>query len=318
MSDLFNENSAALDALQELAVNARPEEWEALRSYLGKTEKRPDEAEINLACIAVESIARYAFIKRPASDSVLYLLRYALAERYIGYNAAVPDTACWFPLECSFAADVKTHLNAWERKSHFDDCRKEQIRDAVNDRIHALIHYDGIGKIVGKARDGSAAEKEDAGRHISGLFGNAIKWSFISDIRASKRYKVFSLDEPRDDDSVHNRAFMPADRHAPNAERAIIAKELCQKLQHALIPLDEKYKSVLNLYFSLNADNHPATYSQISESLNLPMGTVKSRVERGLQQLSNRQPGLIKDIQQLTSDERLVRMLAKSQGELAR
>ena len=98
----------------------------------------------------------------------------------------------------------------------------------------------------------------------------------IDFLRAQKRRKVVSLTMLRDDED--SQWDLPDDDPLP--EQQMIAAEEREALSRAFAALDPEFRQVLTLRIV-----NGCSYQQIGEILDLPEGTVKSRLSRAREQL---------------------------------
>ena len=96
-------------------------------------------------------------------------------------------------------------------------------------------------------------------------------------LRRRKR-QVLSSDAPVSWE--HETAPREAADNAPNPEDLLAAAELRQEIQSALNELESYHRLALLL-----RDVQGLSYEEISDILDLPLGTVKSRINRGRKQL---------------------------------
>lgn len=75
-----------------------------------------------------------------------------------------------------------------------------------------------------------------------------------------------------------NQTFPDIDTHSP--ETPLIASELSERVREGLKTLPEDMRTVLELAFF-----HSLTQNEISEYLNQPLGTVKSRIRRAMERV---------------------------------
>lgn len=97
------------------------------------------------------------------------------------------------------------------------------------------------------------------------------------------RFKIFSLSDAYDDD---DKDFdIPDEAYSPETE--VNSKILDKHIQKALLKISENYRKLVIL-----RDIDDFSYEEICEITGLPMGTVKSRINRGREKLQV----LLKDI----------------------
>lgn len=97
--------------------------------------------------------------------------------------------------------------------------------------------------------------------------------------RAYGRHEGF--DAPRDDDELPTRQI--ADEDAPGADWGVHRREAGAVVQAALAELDDEHRQVLIL-----RDVEDLAYEEIADILDLPRGTVKSRIHRARAELAGR------------------------------
>lgn len=97
------------------------------------------------------------------------------------------------------------------------------------------------------------------------------------------RFKIFSLSDIYDDEEKD--FDIPDDAYSPEIE--VNSKIQDKYIQKALLKISENYRKLIIL-----RDVEDFSYEEISEMTGLPMGTVKSRINRGREKLQV----LLKDI----------------------
>ncbi len=98
--------------------------------------------------------------------------------------------------------------------------------------------------------------------------------------RGYGRHEV--IDAPRgDDDELPGRQV--ADEADPGSDRGVHQREAGSLVQAALAELDDEHRQVLIL-----RDVEDLAYEEIADILDLPRGTVKSRIHRARAELANR------------------------------
>ena len=97
----------------------------------------------------------------------------------------------------------------------------------------------------------------------------------ISELRTRKRRKLFSLPTFFSDKDSEEIEVEIEDKRQQLAEDAMIADERREAVAKAIASLPEKYRAALVL-----CDMEEKSYEEISEVLELPVGTVKSRINR--------------------------------------
>jgi RNA polymerase sigma-70 factor, ECF subfamily len=99
----------------------------------------------------------------------------------------------------------------------------------------------------------------------------------------AQKYKTFSISNAYDDE---DKDFdIPDDAYTPDVDAN--SKFLSQHIQKALSQINENYRELVIL-----RDIEDLSYEEIVEMTGLPMGTVKSRINRGREKLQE----LLKDI----------------------
>jgi RNA polymerase sigma-70 factor, ECF subfamily len=94
---------------------------------------------------------------------------------------------------------------------------------------------------------------------------------------ARRRKPAVSLDEVSQDG--RRRVAEPV-AELPTVSAGLERAELARRIAAALERLDERYREVVVL-----ADMHDASYEEIAETLEIPVGTVRSRLHRGRTEL---------------------------------
>lgn len=102
----------------------------------------------------------------------------------------------------------------------------------------------------------------------------------ISHLRKRRIRRMVSLDQPSQtdpaqDDQASALRHQLADAREPGPDQRVQEMEMMQRLQEALANLDDDFRAVLVL-----RDIEQLDYAQISQTLDIPVGTVKSRLFR--------------------------------------
>lgn len=106
---------------------------------------------------------------------------------------------------------------------------------------------------------------------------NRLRWS-----RRRFRHRTFSIDEePPDTEQGTGTAFQLRDE-GPTPEAALALAEQNEAIRQGLAKLTRKYRSIIVL-----RDIQGFTYEEISEILEVSIGTVKSRLARARKELKN-------------------------------
>ncbi len=93
-----------------------------------------------------------------------------------------------------------------------------------------------------------------------------------------KRLKTFSLDKPIDARDGEIRRELPDVTYQP--ENTLLSKEKTQLIEQAIQNLPEKYRISIILRHT-----EEKSYEEISQILNIPLGTVKARIFRAREML---------------------------------
>jgi len=109
---------------------------------------------------------------------------------------------------------------------------------------------------------------------FSTWFYRIVKNKCIDEIRKVKKVKTFSLDKEFQTDDGSYSVEIPDNKYLP--DKLYEVKEKKELIQAALKRVPEKYRTVLVL-----RDIQGFAYEEISEITNNPLGTVKSRINRG-------------------------------------
>lgn len=96
----------------------------------------------------------------------------------------------------------------------------------------------------------------------------------IDAIRKQKKVKTYSIDKPIETSEGSFTRELCDEKNKP--EDIYERKETKEKVQEAIKKLPEQYRIVIIL-----RDIQSFTYEEISESIDCPLGTVKSRINRG-------------------------------------
>jgi RNA polymerase sigma-70 factor (ECF subfamily) len=137
---------------------------------------------------------------------------------------------------------------------------------------------------IGQFRGGS--------RFYTWLFRVAVNLT-ISRRRRGGKVKFISLtggDEDAALNSAEAVAASTATRRTPGPEAAAMARETHDRVQQALGELDDDFRAVVVL-----RDIEEMDYGEIAEVLDVPVGTVKSRLHRGRCMLKDKLADLVND-----------------------
>ncbi|MBL7219149.1 MAG: sigma-70 family RNA polymerase sigma factor [Phycisphaerae bacterium] len=164
--------------------------------------------------------------------------------------------------------------------------------------------YNMLLRMCGRAADAEELAQEAFLRAMEriGQFHGRSKfytWLFriaanlaISHRRRSGRIKFHSLSGPEDGDSRGGDALTSptAARRQVGPQEAAVAAETNQRVMIALSELDEEFRLVIVL-----RDIEEMDYAQVADVMNVPVGTVKSRLHRARAMLRDRLRGLLDD-----------------------
>ena len=172
------------------------------------------------------------------------------------------------------------------------NCLVETYQDSLYGWVVSLVSNEALAEDITQQTFVTAYEKIHTFRG-----GSLQSWLFkiarnrsIDALRFHKRHPSVSLDaNSQDEDGDGLIAVLPDGAQSP--EEAVIQAEAADWLQQLLDRVPEPYQQALRL-----VDLYEMDYSQVSEVLNLPSGTVKSRVARGrlkLKEMIAQQPGVL-------------------------
>jgi RNA polymerase sigma-70 factor (ECF subfamily) len=170
-----------------------------------------------------------------------------------------------------------------EAAQHGDRAALDQLLRRHYDRIHAVCR-----RIAGSSRDADDACQEALIKITRGLprfDGNSAfgTWAYriatnaaLDELRKRKRRPLLAVVDEADDD--HPRE--PVD---PSADRQVDAVADRLAIDDALGELSEEFRVAVTLRDVLDLD-----YAEIASVLDVPVGTVKSRIARGRAMLAGR------------------------------
>jgi len=166
-----------------------------------------------------------------------------------------------------------------ERTLNGDTRAFEELVLRYQDRLYnAVVHTVGCAE---EARDIVQDSFLSAYSKLASFQGNAsfYTWLFRIGFNASisyrrKRRPVLTVDPQRDENGIE-----PVDRHE-SPEMPLHREERVSQVQTALSRLSEEHRAILVLRELEELD-----YERISELLDLPVGTVRSRLHRARSQL---------------------------------
>lgn len=105
----------------------------------------------------------------------------------------------------------------------------------------------------------------------------------LSELRKRKNRHFFSLSSAFSTEAGEEQEWELPARYQISAEEAVIADQRRQAVTQALASLPLKYRTAVIL-----RDIEERTYEEVSEILGLPVGTAKSRINRGRQLLKRK------------------------------
>jgi RNA polymerase sigma-70 factor, ECF subfamily len=170
---------------------------------------------------------------------------------------------------------------------------KQGELDAFNQIV--LKHQDAVYNYAYSILFDAAASEDctqdafiRAYQHLSDFRGSSFRaWLFTivrnvcyDELRRKKSHQIFPLVYKNQSGEEIERQDLLIDK-SRSVEEIIEQDELRATLLGYLNALPDKYRSILELVDLLDFD-----YSEASEALNIPMGTVKSRLARGRHYLS--------------------------------
>jgi len=175
---------------------------------------------------------------------------------------------------------------------------REASKGCLDSFNQLVLHYQGIAYHHAYALLGNAASAEDitqesfikAFKNIGRFRGGSFRaWllkivtnTAYDHLRKSVRYPVqFLFPENDDGEEVESPSWL-ADP-SPSVEATVELNEDSRRLYQLLDELPEVYRSVLTL-----VDLHELDYREVAEILNVPMGTVKSRLARARLQMKRK------------------------------
>lgn len=185
-----------------------------------------------------------------------------------------------------------------EKAQAGDEAALERLLSAHQDRVYRTA----LG-LTGGDGEASFEIAQDvlvsACRHISQFRGNSrfSTWLYRMTVNFHKNHQVasgrrrarfVSMDNPRkNDEDDRPREFADG---GPSARDKAAGSEMLEILHAKLGELAEEFRTVLVLrYFE------DMSYEEIGESLDLPLGTVKSRINRGRRELRRIMGGILEE-----------------------
>lgn len=166
----------------------------------------------------------------------------------------------------------------------------EGLVDRYQHRVYNLVY-----RMVGRHEDAQDIAQDvflKALEHIGQFREQAqvFTWLFriatnmaISRRRRAQTVKFVSLSGPTGSDGDGTQGFEPADRADDRPAESVERDEATGHVARAIGQLDEQFRSVLVL-----KDIEGLDYQQIADVLQLPVGTIKSRLHRARSELRDR------------------------------
>ncbi len=124
------------------------------------------------------------------------------------------------------------------------------------------------------------------------LFRIAANLAITRNRRQNGRIKFHSLSGPEEGDSSSGEALTSAmaSRRQAGPQEAAVTAETNDRVMAALCGLDDEFRLVIIL-----RDIEEMDYEQVADVMNVPVGTVKSRLHRARAMLRDRLRGLLDD-----------------------
>lgn len=182
---------------------------------------------------------------------------------------------------------LSAELMLVERAQAQDETAFEQIMQLYADRL-----YNYVLRMVGNRADAEDIVQETFLRAYQGLpsfdrraslstwlYRIATNLCIDHQRRRARRVQTVSYAD-YEDDAGETSEWEFADTHTPSPMDAVLHKELQQVVEQAVATLSPKLKTVLLLY-----DVEELSYEEIARVLNIPMGTVKSRLNHARSQI---------------------------------
>ena len=190
--------------------------------------------------------------------------------------------------------------------------KAEKTDRALKDHELVLLAIDGdqraYGKLMGRYRDSiyfmiqkMVNNKDDAEDLTIEAFGKAFNnihkyspdyafstWLYriainnCIDFIRKKRLETFSLDEPMDNGDEGGSTTRDVQSGVLDPEEEIIKKQRILLMRNVIEKLNNKYRRLIELRYLKEL-----SYQEISETLNLPLGTVKAQLFRAKELLHN-------------------------------
>ncbi|HUU92534.1 MAG TPA: sigma-70 family RNA polymerase sigma factor [Phycisphaerae bacterium] len=158
--------------------------------------------------------------------------------------------------------------------------------------------YNTIYRLVGSAEDArdllqdtfvKAYEKLEAFRGGSSLYTWLFRIAVNTSLSHRRRRKWVQMSAPAGDDDDPNPGNAVADTAVADPADPLMAAETETLVQEAINSLDDEHRTVVVL-----RDIQHCDYQQIAEILEVPPGTVKSRLHRARMMLKDRLEPLLK------------------------
>jgi RNA polymerase sigma-70 factor (ECF subfamily) len=114
------------------------------------------------------------------------------------------------------------------------------------------------------------------GTNLKAWLFRILKNTFINEFHQKKRYENFGADGSEDEAYEKLIATRKAEAERSNVERDVFNGSFGDEVAQALENLPPEFRSAVYM-----ADVEEMTYEEIAESLEIPIGTVRSRIARG-------------------------------------
>ncbi len=179
---------------------------------------------------------------------------------------------------------MASHENA--RESPFTALLEGILDPAYRTAYHLTNNKDDAEELVQEASLAAyrAFHRFEQGTNFKAWFLTILRNRFISDYRKQKRRPaVVELDEVSDEFMWNVVSHQIDSGESADPARYIVDRLDTEQVISALAALPDEFREVCTLYFTQDLQ-----YQEISDILDVPIGTVRSRIHRGRRLLKQR------------------------------
>ncbi len=178
-------------------------------------------------------------------------------------------------LESGSNKDQRTHRREFERL--VEQCQHDLFNAALRMAGNHADAEDVAQEALVKAY--LAFDQFEAGTNFRAWLLRIVTNTYINEFRRRRRQPDFTAWDSLAREDLNKLAD---DGHEPAPDEDLLARALDLEIEEALAELPEAFREAVVL-----CDIHGLAYNEIAEALDIPIGTVRSRIARGRSQLQS-------------------------------